>query len=77
MKEFKFQPYVCNRRHDLLMMSMNLKNIYILNNEGPGYCCIISGISKSEAINLMQNVDVTEKVEHYKNLLKLNIRKNF
>ena len=77
MKDFKFQPYVCNRRHDLLMMSMNLKNIYVLNNEGTGYCCIISGIRKSEAINLMQNVDVTEKVRHYKNLLKLNIRNNF
>ena len=77
MKDFKFQPYVCNRRHDLLMISMNLKNIYVLNNEGTGYCCIISGIRKSEAINLMQNVDVTEKVRHYKNLLKLNIRNNF
>ena len=77
MKDFKFQPYVCNRRHDLLMMSMNLKNIYVLNNEGTAYCCIISGIRKSEAINLMQNVDVTEKVRHYKNLLKLNIRNNF
>ena len=28
---FKFQPYVCNRCHDLLMMSMNLSNIPILN----------------------------------------------
>ena len=23
-KGFKFQPYVCNRCHDLLMMSMNI-----------------------------------------------------
>ena len=28
---FKFQPSVCNRCHDLLMMSMNLTNISILN----------------------------------------------
>ena len=28
---FKFQPNVCNRCHDLLMMSMNLSNIAILN----------------------------------------------
>ena len=27
---FKFQPYVVNRYHDLLMMSMNLINIAIL-----------------------------------------------
>ena len=26
-KGFKFQRYVCNRCHDLLMMSMNLSNI--------------------------------------------------
>ena len=27
---FKFQPNVCNRCHDLLLMSMNLSNIAIL-----------------------------------------------
>ena len=26
---FKFQPNVCNRCHDLLMMSMNFRNIAI------------------------------------------------
>ena len=30
-KGLKFQPNVCNRRHDLLMMSMNLSDIAILN----------------------------------------------
>ena len=29
-KGFKFPPYVCNRCHDLLMMSMNLSNTAIL-----------------------------------------------
>ena len=56
---FKFQPYVCNRCHDLLMMFVmfvNLRNI-----EGSDYCCIISLISKNEAINLMQNPDLTNK----------------
>ena len=28
---FKFQPNVCNRCHDLLMMSINVSNIAILN----------------------------------------------
>ena len=46
---FKFQPNVCNRCHDLLMMSMNLSDIAILNNKGSDYCCIISLISKNEA----------------------------
>ena len=39
---FKFQPNVCNRCHDLLMMSMNLSNITILNIKNSDYCCIIS-----------------------------------
>ena len=37
--------------HDLLMMFMDLSNIAILNLESTGYCCTISGISKSEALN--------------------------
>ena len=31
---FKFQPNVCNRCHDLSMMSMNLSGIAILNIKG-------------------------------------------
>ena len=40
---------------------MNLSNIVILNIKGADYRCIISGINKSKAINLMQNIDLTEK----------------
>ena len=60
-KGFKFQPNVCNRCYDLFMMSMNLSDIAILNVKSADYGCIISGISKNEAINLMQNADLTEK----------------
>ena len=52
-KGFKFQPNVCNRCHDLLMMSMNHGDITVLNFKSADYCCIISGISKTVAINLM------------------------
>ena len=60
-KGFKFQPNVCNRCHYLLMMSMNLNDIAILNIKSADYPCVINGISKSEAINLMQNIDLTAK----------------
>ena len=53
-----FQPNVCNRCHDLLI---NLSNIAILNIKDSDYCCIISLISKNEAINLMQNANLIEK----------------
>ena len=52
---FKFQPEVCRGCHDLLMMSMNFSIIAILNIHGVDYHCIINGISKNEAVNLLQN----------------------
>ena len=57
---FKFQPNVCNRCHDLLMMSINLSDIVILNIKGSDYCCAISLIRKNEVTNLLQNADLTK-----------------
>ena len=45
---------------------MNLSDIAILNIKGSDYHCIISRISKSQAIKLLQNIDLTEKKEHHK-----------
>ena len=33
----------------------------MLNIKSADYCCIISGIRKNEATDLMQNTDLTEK----------------
>ena len=49
-----------NRCHDLLMMSMK-SDIAILNIKDLDYRCIVSGINKSEPINLIKNIDLTEK----------------
>ena len=68
-KVFKFQIYVCNRCHDLLMMSKDLNSIYILNITNANYYCIINRISKKLielAKQLLQNIDLTKKVEYYK-----------
>ena len=40
---------------------MNLRDIYILNNNIADYRCIITGISKSEAVKLLKNIGLTEK----------------
>ena len=40
---------------------MNIIDIAMLKVKIADYCCIINGISKSEAINLMKNIDLTEK----------------
>ena len=43
------------------MMSINLSDITILKVKSSDYRCIISLISKNEAINVMQNADFAEK----------------
>ena len=58
---FKLQPDVCNRCHDLLIISINLSDVAILNTKSSDYCCIISLISKNEAIKLMQDANLTKK----------------
>ena len=48
-------------------MSINYNNIAILHIKGAGYCCIISRISKDEAINLMQDIDFTKNHKNNNN----------
>ena len=50
---FKFQPNVCIRWHDLLIMAINLSDMAILNIKGSDYHCMISLISNYNAIKLM------------------------
>ena len=40
------------------MSTIDVHNVLI---KGSDYCCVISLISKTEAINLMENADLTEK----------------
>ena len=47
---FKFQPNICNRCHNLLMMSVNVSDIAILNIKACDHHRIISLISKNEAM---------------------------
>ena len=43
------------------MMSINLRDNAILNIKGSDYRCVISRISKGEAINVMQIIDLAGK----------------
>ena len=60
-KCFKFQPYVCNKCHNLLIMPVNICGRAILSIKGSDYHCIISRISKREAINLIHSINLTKK----------------
>ena len=52
---FKFEPHVCNKCHDVLMTAYELKNITILNVKGVDFRCILSGSTKNEAVNRLNN----------------------
>ena len=54
------------------MMSVNLSEIAILKIKSSDYRCIISLISKNEAIKLLQNADLTEKSGTFKKLKIIN-----
>ena len=70
-KGFKFKPPVCNGCHDVLMISLDLNYIAILNIDGVDYGCIINGISKSEAINLLENANLSEESGSSQNIIFL------
>ena len=48
------------------MMSINLNNIASSTINGDDYRYIIIGISKSGAVNVLWNADLTKKKEYYK-----------
>ena len=51
----KFQDAVCNGCHDLTILCLNLGDIAVISVKNVDYRCIIHNISKSEAINLLEN----------------------
>ena len=58
---FKFEPHVCNKCHDVLMTTYELKIIAILTVKGVDYRCILWGISKNEAANVLNDSVLEEK----------------
>ena len=57
----KFQPTLCNRCHNVLMMPMHLNDITVLNIQRINNRCIIKEIREIEDVNLLKNADLTKK----------------
>ena len=53
-REFRFQLFLSNGCHNLLMISTDINSVAILYIHGVDYRCTIVGISKSKAINLLK-----------------------
>ena len=58
---YKFQPYVCNKCHDVSMMVYDLDNFLILNIKGVDYRCFMCNMSKNIAIKLLNNSKLDDK----------------
>ena len=52
---FKFKDSVCNGCYDLVIFCLNISDIAIIVIRNVDYYCIIHNISKSEAIDLLEN----------------------
>ena len=52
---YKFEPYVCNKCHDISMMAYELENIAILNVKEVNYRYILLNMTKNNATNRLDN----------------------
>ena len=58
---YKFEPYVCNKFHDVSMMLYNLRNIQILNVKGVDYRCVLWNLTRNDAINRLNDSKLDDK----------------
>ena len=58
---FKYQPYVCNECHDFAMTVMSLSDFFIMNIKGIDYRVYIANIDKKDAVNILNNSDLSNK----------------
>ena len=57
----KYEPYLCNRCHDLMQKAMGFNNIAIVYIKGIAYRIHFWYMSKDDAINIMTNSNLVHK----------------
>ena len=58
---YKFEPYACNKCHDISMMVYDLDDFMILNIKGVDYRCFVCTMSKHTAIKLLNDSKLDDK----------------
>ena len=61
---YKFEPYVCNKCHDISMIAYELENIAIVSVKRVDYRCILWNLwnmSRNDAINRLNNSKLDDK----------------
>ena len=54
-KGFKYEPYLCNGRHDLMQKAMNFNDVPIASVKGSDYRIHFWYMTKDDAIKIMKN----------------------
>ena len=57
----KYEPYLCNRCHDLMQKAIGFNNIAIAYIKGIAYRIHFWYMSKADAINIMTNSNLVDK----------------
>ena len=65
-KNFNYDSYLCNGCHDLMQKAMSFTNIAIVSIKDNDYRIHFYHISKNDAITVMTNSDLNDKIEFYK-----------
>ena len=52
---YKYEPHVCIKCYDISMTANELENIAILNVKGVDYRFVLCGMTKNDAIKLLNN----------------------
>ena len=52
---FKFEPHVSKKYHNVMMAAHELENMVVLNVKGVVFRCILSSISRDEAVKRLNN----------------------
>ena len=58
---YKFEPYVCNKCHDISMMAYELENAAILNKKDFDYRHVLRNMTRNDAINRLNNSKLDDK----------------
>ena len=66
---FKYEPYLCNRCHDLMQKGMSFNNIAIVYVKGNAYRIRFWYMSQNDAINIMNGSNLIKRVFYKISLL--------
>ena len=58
---FKYEPYLCNRCHDLMQKAMSFNNVAIVYVKGSAYRINFWCMSKDDAINIMNGSNLVDE----------------